>query len=130
VSDLDDLVKSGGTDLIVFGMPSSAKRERPQNLREVHKEIASDPSVDIGAPGVEIRAHVVSSSRIRKNLDKALDALKDAFESSVGKKVGDLELEEIEVGLELSTDGKVGIPGIGVTISGKSSVVVRFKKKR
>ena len=130
MSDLDDLAKSGGSELIVFGLPSRPKRERTQNFREVRKEIASEPSIEIDASGLEPRAHGVSSSRIRKNLDKALDALKDAFESSVGKKVGDLELDEIEVGLELSTDGKVGIPGIGVTISGKSSVVVRFKKNR
>ncbi|HET9342859.1 MAG TPA: hypothetical protein VFO25_08100 [Candidatus Eremiobacteraceae bacterium] len=126
---MEKLIDSGGDgSLIIFGPSPGPPRAGRQHLRDIRKEIASaeEPAPESEIPGPA--EHAVRSSRIRKNLDKALDALRDVFQSSVGKKIGEFELDEIEVGLEISTDGKVGVLGVGIGVSGKSNITIKFKR--
>jgi hypothetical protein len=71
----------------------------------------------------------VKSGIIKQNLDKALQALNETFKSAVETTIGDMHLNEIEIGLEIGSDGSVGIPGIGIKVTGKSSNTVRFARR-
>lgn len=129
MSDLDDaLSERSGRTLLVFDVEGSARFQDLQ-LREAGVDGHRDVLSKALESGETVTGKAVGVGRIRKNVDQAIEALKDAFSSSAGKTIGDLELDEIEVGLEISSDGKVGILGIGVGVSGSSSIKVTFKRR-
>jgi hypothetical protein len=64
------------------------------------------------------------------NVDAAGDGLAEAFASSVRKPSGDFELDEVEIALEISADGKVGILGSGLTLRGGGSMKLKFVRRK
>jgi hypothetical protein len=64
-----------------------------------------------------------------KNIDSATAALSHVFTSAFEKTFGDFQLNEVEVNLEISADGKVGFLGSGVGVKGSSSFTLRFTRK-
>lgn len=76
----------------------------------------------------KIVSRKVKPSIVKDNLDDVLANLEQVFSSAMNATIGNLRLDEIEVGLEIGTDGSVGIFGIGMKVTGKSSITVKFKR--
>lgn len=124
------------------GMHTALERMRQERLKEtgsaeplrLREEQAAQwrhdavDHIDAVVEGDIPESTVVPNAKIKQNLDKALGSLQHVFASAASATVGDMRLDEIEVGLEIGTDGSVGIPGFGVKVTGKSTVTVRFKR--
>jgi len=67
---------------------------------------------------------------LRSNMDAATSSLAEIFASSFRKPFGDFELDEVEVNLKVSADGRLGIMGTRVSIKGGGSVKLRFLRRK
>jgi len=67
---------------------------------------------------------------LRSNMDAATSTLADIFASSFRKRFGDFELDEVEVNLKVSADGRLGLMGTRVSIKGGGSVKLRFLRRK
>jgi hypothetical protein len=66
---------------------------------------------------------------LKSNMDAATSDLAAIFATSFRKKFGDFALDEVEVALEVSADGRVGIMGSGMGIRGGGSVKLKFFRR-
>lgn len=79
--------------------------------------------------GEENRCCRIGARQGRSELDEQFRALGKSLESAMERSMGNLRLDEIEVALEVGTDGSIGIPGIGMKVTGKSSITLRFSRR-
>jgi hypothetical protein len=71
-----------------------------------------------------------SFGALQSNVDAATTGLAELFASSFRKTFGDFELDEVEVNLKISADGKIGIVGSGVGVKGAGSMKLKFVRQR
>jgi len=125
-------LRSANTRQFHVSVPSYEMSEKllptdPDYLKHFTDQLHLNTDVQITDATATVSTKIVASSRIKQNLDKALSALDEIFSSAMNATVGNLHLDEIEIGLEIGSDGSVGIPGIGIRVTGKSSITVKFK---
>jgi hypothetical protein len=82
--------------------------------------------VQTQSKGISLRAVEIPIDTLKANLAKATAALGTAFESIV--KVGQFELQEVEIGVEVGAEGGVEFIGTA-TASGKASITLKFRPK-
>jgi len=63
---------------------------------------------------------------LQSNMDAVTSTLSEMFASSFRKSFGDFQLYEVEIALEVSADGKIGIMGSGLDVEGGASIRLRF----
>lgn len=79
----------------------------------------------VGKGGGSIGVAQISVATLRENLHSATSMLAQALSDIRG--VGDFELAEVEVGVEISAEG--GVQFIGTSkVSGSGSITLTFKK--
>lgn len=71
----------------------------------------------------------VDAVAFKKHLNGTLAVLREAFQGALDSTVGGLSIDEVEVALEVGAEGAVGILGTGASVSGKTSLTVRFKRQ-
>ncbi|HXM18360.1 MAG TPA: hypothetical protein VN934_06065 [Candidatus Tumulicola sp.] len=64
------------------------------------------------------------------DLNSALTALDASFSPWFNKPVGGLNLQTVEVNLQASADGKIGILGTGASLGGSASIKLVFERKK
>ncbi|MBV8580152.1 MAG: hypothetical protein JOZ86_05905 [Candidatus Eremiobacteraeota bacterium] len=64
------------------------------------------------------------------NIGETTTALRRVFETQFTEAFGEYKLDEIEVDLEISADGKVGFLGSSVGVKGSSSFKLKFKRQK
>jgi len=100
-------------------------------------DVASKPFVLEAIPGKwlggelarnTVRAEVNVDS-MKKELAQTLDGLGEVFDSAEATTLGGLQLNELEVNLEVSVDGKIGILGTGLGVSGTTGLKLTFRRQ-
>jgi len=66
---------------------------------------------------------------LQSNVDAVTSTLSEMFASTFRKTFGDFELDEVEIALEISADGKIGIMGSGVGLKSGGSMRLRFFRR-
>jgi hypothetical protein len=66
---------------------------------------------------------------LQSSVDAATHGLAEIFASCFRKGFGDFELDEVEVTLEVSADGRVGFMGSGVGVRGVGSMKLKFVRR-
>ena len=82
------------------------------------------------APGFYEQVTEVSLDALKSSLDAATESLSEVFATAFERTFGAFELNEAEMALEVSADGKVGIMGTGAGVKGSGSIKLRFVRKR
>lgn len=82
------------------------------------------------APKVYEQVTEVSLDALKSSLDAATDSLSEIFSSAFERTFGDFELNEVEMALEVSADGRVGIMGTGAGVKGSGSIKLKFTRKK
>jgi len=82
------------------------------------------------APKVYEQVTEVSIDALKSSLDAATESLSGIFSSAFERTFGDFELNEVEMVLEVSADGRVGIMGTGAGVKGSGSIKLKFTRKK
>lgn len=82
------------------------------------------------APRIYEQVTEVSLDVLKSSLDTATESLSEVFASAFERTFGDFELNEVEMALEVSADGKVGIMGSGAGVKGSGSIKLKFVRKK
>jgi hypothetical protein len=69
----------------------------------------------------------VNSEALKKNFKDGMNILSGMFSEASIAKLGDLELNEMEVNLEVTAEGKLAFLGVGTSLTGKTSFRLLFK---
>jgi hypothetical protein len=80
------------------------------------------PSSAIRMP-IEVPVSIVS-----KSFAQVLDNLGEVFNAAAKKTLGGMRLQEVEVSLDVSAEGKVGLLGTGASITGSTGLRLTFKR--
>jgi hypothetical protein len=72
----------------------------------------------------------ITLDAFQANIANTTDALSSIFSTAFDKEFGEFQLNDVEVNLEISADGKVGFMGTGVGIKGSSSLKLKFERKK
>jgi hypothetical protein len=68
--------------------------------------------------------------QLSRDLTNASSDLAQTFASSLSKTFAGLELDQVEIAMEFSADGKVSIVGSGVGVKGSASMKLKFVRRR
>ncbi len=71
----------------------------------------------------------ISFDAFAANIDSTTTTLSQLFQTAFAKTFGDYELNEVEIDLQISADGKVGFMGTGIGVKGSSNFKLKLKKK-
>jgi hypothetical protein len=84
------------------------------------------------APIVPLKTTVTSVGvdALVDNIGETTAALRKVFATQFAETFGDYKLDEVEVDLEISADGKVGFLGSSVGVKGSSSFKLKFKRQK
>lgn len=82
------------------------------------------------APRVYEHVTEVSLDALKSSLDAATENLSEVFATAFERTFGAFELNEVEMALEVSADGKVGIMGSGAGVKGSGSIKLKFVRKK
>lgn len=82
------------------------------------------------APRVYEQVTEVSLDALKSSLDAATESLSEVFATAFERTFGAFELNEVEMALEVSADGKVGIMGTGAGVKGSGSIKLKFVRKK
>lgn len=93
---------------------------------------ALDIGADYTSPTIDDRSSrqrsYISSEELKQNVGEFIEVVEASFdraESSPSK----LQLEEIELSIEISGNGKVSLLGIGGEAAAKGAIKLKFKRK-
>ncbi len=81
-------------------------------------------------PRVYEQVTEVSLDALKSSLDSATESLSEVFTSAFERTFGAFELNEVEMALEVSANGKVGIMGSGASVKGSGSIKLKFVRKK
>lgn len=109
-----------------------APAESPAALQRANaKSKASSPRRPTSiVPKVYESVTEISLDVLKANLDAATEGLSEIFASAFERTFGEFELNEVEMSLEVSADGKVGILGTGAGVKGSGSIKLKFGRKK
>jgi len=69
----------------------------------------------------------ISPTVLQERVNQFLKLLDVIFGGAI-QKVGDFRVEELEVSVEISAEGKLGLLGTGVGISGKGGFTIKLRR--
>ncbi len=91
-----------------------------------------DVGADYGVPTRDDRASrqrsYITAEELKQNLGEFIEVVEMSFDRAESAKSG-LQLEEIELSIEISGNGKVSLLGIGGEAAAKGAVKLKFKRK-
>lgn len=70
----------------------------------------------------------VDTNVFKDSLDGILSTLKETFSSSFDQEFGKFSIEEVEIHLDITGEGKVGFLSSGVQLQGSTGIKVVFKR--
>ncbi len=93
----------------------------------------SKNAIDIGANYViSNQGHrhrsLISAADLKQNIGEFTDVIEQVFERA-DNPVAKLQLEEIELSIEISGNGRVNLLGMGAEAAAKGAVKLKFKRK-
>jgi hypothetical protein len=72
----------------------------------------------------------IAVAKLKANFVRTLAALHQTFDSALTDSFGALKLESFDVNLEITADGKVGVLGMGVGLSGTTGLKLTFQRPK
>ena len=91
-----------------------------------------DVGADYGVPPRDDRASrqrsYITAEELKQNLEEFIEVVEVSFDRAESSK-SKLQLEEIELSIEISGNGKVSLLGIGGEAAAKGAVKLKFKRK-
>lgn len=91
-----------------------------------------DIGADYGVPNRDDRSprqrSYITAEELKQNLGEFIEVVEVSFDRAESSK-SKLQLEEIELSIEISGNGKVSLLGIGGEAAAKGAVKLKFKRK-
>jgi hypothetical protein len=72
----------------------------------------------------------VPIEELTQGIDDVFEFLRDTFTKSIARPLGGLNLDTVEVNLQASADGKLGLLGSGASLGGKASLKLVFSRPK
>jgi hypothetical protein len=115
------------TIITANGVANSEALERSSSKRESLD--SRDLRVPATYPAV-LKVTEIEAGIVQDNLKNAVRALRTTFSTTFEQDFGQFQLDEVEVALEVTADGRVGFMGSGVGVKGSSTFKLRFARKQ
>ena len=114
--DSSDLVET----ILIFGRSETTVAPVEQ-VRRLRSELQQPTNSTVEAKDIALE-------KLRTNFNNTMLQLRSLFAGALEQSVGDIGLDSIELNLEVTAEGKVGLLGMGATVTGTSGLKLTFKR--